>query len=245
VHTLKIGRTLCLPFTLMILIAACGPKFELPEGVLSPCDVEREPVGSQVQVGGEIHFVDDTIPGELYGDLEAEGCRVGVIAQGAQLDNWRAQLQKAFRMNAQMVATGRLEQVPLPAHPDQLQYVIFLASPPSLLNESTLSDQEADERTMPPLSGPACDLSSYDRMEMVEIQGKIVTVNDNAAAGVAIELNDQGCHVRLWVERVYWDEWPAEAQARFVVGEFIAVEGRLTNVLGEMVIDISDPPHEG
>jgi hypothetical protein len=79
-------------------------------------------------------------------------------------------------------------------------------------------------------------------MEQVFIEGPIIAVDDNAAAGVAAELEAQGCQVRLWVERVYWDEWPAEAQARFAVGEIVAVEGTLTNVLGEAVIDISDPP---
>jgi hypothetical protein len=53
-------------------------------------------------------------------------------------------------MNSQILTVGRLEQVPLPAHPDQLQYVEFLPSPPSLLNESLLSDQEAKVLMMPP-----------------------------------------------------------------------------------------------
>jgi hypothetical protein len=79
-------------FVLGSLFAACSPKLELPEGVLSPCDVEDEPVGSQMKVGGEIHIVDDTIPGELYSDLEVEGCRVGVIVQGIQHDDWGTQL---------------------------------------------------------------------------------------------------------------------------------------------------------
>jgi hypothetical protein len=151
-------RIIALPILAMFLMA-CGPKLELPEGVPSPCDIEQEPLGSMVKVGGEINFLDDSIPGEIYADLEADGCRIGLTVRTETLDGWGPQAQEAIQMGAQIIIEGRLDELPLPARPDEFQYVIALQYPPTLLNESSLVDQPPEEPPLASLSGPACDLS--------------------------------------------------------------------------------------
>lgn len=224
------------------MLMACGPKLELPEGVLSACDVELEPLGSTVRVGGEINFLDDSIPGEIYADLESGGCRVGITLRSEMLDSWGAQAQEAIQMGAQIIIEGRLDELPLPARPDEFQYVVAVQTPPMLINETSLKDSSVEEPPLPPLSGPACDLSEHQTMERISWEGQLVAVDDSAAAGVSGELEQDGCHIRIWIEARYWDGWSQSERARFSVGEEIKVEGLLTSVLGEAVIDIADPP---
>jgi hypothetical protein len=80
------------------------------------------------------------------------------------------------------------DELPLLACPDEYQYVVALQVPPTLLNEASLSGQQLDEPPVAPLSGPACDLSSFNAMEPIIWEGQLVDVDDSAAAGVAREL---------------------------------------------------------
>jgi hypothetical protein len=237
-------RIIALPILAMFLMA-CGPKLELPEGVPSPCDIEQEPLGSMAKVGGEINFLDDSIPGEIYADLEADGCRIGLTVRTETLDGWGPQAKEAIQMGAQIIIEGRLDELPLPARPDEFQYVIALQYPPTLLNESSLVDQPPEEPPLASLSGPACDLSEFDAMERIAWEGQLVAVDDSAAAGVAGELERDGCHIRFWIEARYWDQWSQAERALFKKGAAIKIDGLLTYVLGEAVIDIADPPVSG
>jgi hypothetical protein len=229
-----------LPF--VFTLTACGSSIQLPEGVLSPCDIEGEPLGSSVKVGGEINFLDDSIPGEIYADLEAEGCRVGLTVPSETLDTWGSTARQAIQMGAQIIIEGRLDELALPGRPDEYQYVVALASPPTLLNEAALEEQSVEEPVLAELHGLACDFSSQEPLEALSIDGELIHVDESAAAGVAGELDRGDCHVHLWVERRFWDEWSQQEMDRFSVGSSVSVEGILTYVLGEAVLDIADPP---
>ena len=236
-------RTTILLCTLLcvLLITACGSSLELPDGVLTPCDVETEPLGSIVEVGGEIRFIDDSFPDELYADLEADGCRIGLTVKTGTMQSWGAEAEDALQMGAQLVIRGRLDEIPLPARPDEFQFVVALEEPPQLLNEAALAEQPESETSLAPLQGPACDLSDYESGEMITLEGQLIAVDESAAAGIAGELVSDGCHVRLWVERRFWDEWTETEKVRFASGGDIQVDGLLTYVLNEAVVDIADP----
>jgi hypothetical protein len=227
--------------TLSLLLAGCAPAPDLPQGVDTPCDLESKPLGSQVQVGGQIEFLDDSLPNELYADLEAEGCRVGIILTTAQLELWGIDA-RSLQRGAQLLVQGQLTEAPLPARPDEFQLIVELDSAPQTLNEAQLASQPEVESALAPLSGPTCDFSSNEVLQPLLVSGELLQVDQSAAAGVAAELERQGCHVRLWVERRYWDEWPQADRDQFSSGQSISVEGLLTYVLGEAVIDIADPP---
>ena len=144
-------------------------------------------------------------------------------------------------MGAQIVVEGQLDKLPLPARPDEYQYVVALSAPPTLLNEVAL-EIAPDESALASLQGPPCDFSSFEALEPISFSGTLVAIDDSAAAGIAGELERDGCHVRLWIESRYWDEWSQAERARFAEGEGITVDGILTYVLGEAVIDLADPP---
>ncbi len=51
----------------------------------------------------------------------------------------------------------------------------------------------------------------------------------------------EGCHVRLWVERRFWDEWTETERTHLSTGQDYRVDGLRTIVQNEALIDISDP----
>ena len=135
-----------------------------------------------------------------------------------------------------------MTEAPLPARPNEFQFIVELTAPPQLLNETKLASRPEAESALAPLSGPGCDFSSFEAMEPLQVSGELLQIDDSAAAGVAAELVREDCHARLWVERRYWDDWSQAERNQFEPGQRLTVEGLLTYVLGEAVIDIADPP---
>jgi hypothetical protein len=76
----------------------------------------------------------------------------------------------------------------------------------------------------------------------VQAEGEITFIDDSRAAGLYAELESGDCIIRLWVDRTRWNTWSADEQALFSVGKPMAVDGILTLVLNEPVVDLSMPP---
>jgi hypothetical protein len=230
-----------------VTLSACGlkgkpgPDVILPSGMDSPCDLAEEQVGQQVEVGGEIAFVDDVDPEWLYADLEAEGCRVGIAVLKRTHRTWDEEQQATFTVGAQIQVQGRLASYPMPARPDELQMIVELDFPPQALSEIPAL-LGTDAPSLMPLIGMACDLSHVEHLAELSIEGEIILVDDTAAAGLYAEFDRDGCSVRLWVERTRWDTWSAGEQSLYAAGETVVVEGILTDVLHEPVLDLSIPP---
>jgi len=211
------------------------PPATLPEGTPSPCDINDALVGTTVTSGGDIAFVDDTDTEGYYADLERDGCRVGIFVDTPTYAAWNPEDQAGFEVGATIVATGFLESVPFPFREDEFQLVIALSAPPDVIVPSPV----VLPNELPPLLGPPCDLSGYAPRDQVALDGMIAFVDDGAAAGIYGELESGGCRVRVWVERARYDVWPGEAQSLMAVGTAVSIDGILTIVLGEPVVDLS------
>jgi hypothetical protein len=223
---------LCLAAGLMV---SCAKQ---PSGWgVSPCDLKEGQVGQVVSVSGIVAFVDDTVPGIYYADLEAGGCRVGITSNTAEMQHWNDEQQAAFEVGADITATGMLVSAPLPDRPEEDQLVIELRIPPEVHHEG---DPMAGEQHQPP--GELCQVTGRVG-ETITASGEITFVDGSEAAGVYAEMkSESGCFYKLWVERRFWEQWKASAQAEFSTGTVLDVEGIMTIVLGEQTIDISEPP---
>lgn len=246
-HPLKPFMILACLCAAILVPSACGPRgiggleITLPPGVDNPCELTEDQVGQRVQVGGVVAFVDDVDPEWLYADLEADGCRVGITVETRTHQTWNEVEQATFTVGAQIVVQGYLASYPMPARPDEYQLIVELEAPPQALAQiPALAGTEVP--SLAPLIGTACDLSHVDYLDDLRVEGEIVFVDDNAAAGLYAELDQDGCSVRIWVERTRWDTWSAAEQALFYVGETVALEGILTDVLHEPFLDLSLPP---
>jgi len=207
----------------------------------SPCELKEDQLGQRVEVGGVVAFVDDADPRWLYADLEADGCRVGITVESRTHRAWSEAEQATFTVGAQIVVGGYLASYPMPARPDEYQLIVELEAPPQALAQiPALAGTEMP--SLAPLLGMECDLSHVAYLDDLRVEGEIIFVDDRAAAGLYAELDQDGCSVRIWVERTRWDTWSAAEQGLFSVGETVVLEGILTDVLHEPFLDLSIPP---
>jgi hypothetical protein len=230
---------------LALVLAACGSKsqaFELPAGVASVCEISADEAGQVVEVGGEIVFVDDTNPSAYYADLEYGDCRVGIVAEPSTWSGWTEEERSRFSVGAKVVASGLLAQSPMPARPDEYQLVVELHRPLHPAGEIPALAGREVQPSLPPITEPACEYMEVDFSMDLEMFGKIIVYDDEAAAGIYAELDNGYCVTRLWVERTRWEDWSQEERALFNLGSDVAVEGILTPVLDEPVLDLSLPP---
>lgn len=221
----------------LILASCSSPLSGIDFGeTASPCDFTPELAGAYVTVGGLLTFVDTTAPDGWYADLERDRCRIGVWVAGDHLQDWQPMTPEAFKENAAVVFSGYLSLQPLPDRPDELQLIIEADQPPQLLKKS-------DTKTPPGGSGlPYCEFPGLETGAPAAAAGEIKLVDQSAAAGVYLEIDEGGCLKRVWVESRFYEEWTAAEQDRLSVGNLVQVEGIYTVVRGEPTVDISQPP---
>ena len=225
---------------IILVVSSCASKsesrIELPDDVLSPCDLKEEQVGQYVEVGGEIAFVDDTEPNTLYADLEIGNCRVGVSIDNNDFQSWSKNERDSISIGSQIVVAGHLSSYPLPARPEEYQLVVDVASPPQTISQTTVQQTE-------PIRGDLCRFPDELMGEDISARGTLLTADDSAGAGIYGELDTGSCVVKLWIERSQWDTWEVSEQDKFSEGNEINVFGILTDVLHEHTIDLSLPPN--
>lgn len=233
--------TMITAICVLILLTICscsgktGARIELPDGVLSPCDLREEQVGEHIVVGGEIAFVDDTEPDALYADLEIGNCRVGISVFNRDFQSWSNAEQDSISIESQIVVEGRLSSFPMPARPDEYQLVVEVSTPPQILSQAAAQSAEA-------VRDDLCRFPEQLMGEDIASQGILLIADDSAGAGIYGELDTGNCVAKLWIERTRWDTWKVEEQLLFSEGNEINVVGILTDVLHEHTIDLSLPP---
>lgn len=208
----------------------------------TPCDMTADRAGHNVSAAGIIAFIDDTPGDGRYADLEFEDCRVGIWVEKPMWESWTVSEQAVFSLDAIVLATGTLDLFSMPARPDEKQTVINLTSPLELLKAPDGSSPRVTDFKLEPLDGPACPFDVEDFWEEVQIQGRITLIDDSKAAGIYGEIESDGCLARIWVERTRWNTWTPEEQSLLSVGETVFLDGILTLVLREPVVDLSFPP---
>ena len=235
---------------IVLLLSACtNPPSQQPEYAdedsyhYSPCSLSTEMVGQSVKAVGEIAFVDDTDPEGIYADLEEESCRVGIWVSMEQLQGWTDNIEDNFIIGAKIAVAGLLTEVPMPARPEDKQLVIELSSLPRLLGTPAYIDSESSEIALPPLDKPAYRFSEDDLWQDIRVSGTVTFVDDSKAAGLYAEMKKEDHVLRLWIERTRWNTWNEDEQADFSAGKSVVIDGILTLVLNEPVVDLSVPPH--
>jgi len=234
---------------LVTILTACDQE-ALPEkettvnafDAYSPCLLTNAMVGTIVRAAGEVAFVDDTDHEGIYFDLEANDCRVGIWVERDRLYDWNTTEENYFIIGATMVVEGQLTLVPMPARPDDKQLVIELDSPPRLLGTVPTIDEVNGDYAMPPLDKPSYIFNEQDLWRDIRVRGVITFVDDSKAAGLYGELENENRIIRLWIERTRWNGWSMEEQENFEVGKSVIIDGILTLVLNEPVVDLSVPP---
>lgn len=231
-----------------ILLSGCGSKDQselsviLPPDTESPCEITEDLIEQFVKIAGEIVFVDDTDPFTRYADLEFNNCRIGIMIETTELDAWTVEEKAAFTKGTSVIAEGVLDSFPMPARPDEFQLIVELEAPLQSLSALPSSADREDDPPLPDLQGEACWFSDDELHTPVQVIGEITGMDDSAAAGVYAELKQGNCLVRLWVERNRWETWDEKAQAYLDPGADVVVDGILTTVLGEHVVDLSYSP---
>ena len=231
-----------------LLTSGCGSKDQaelnvtLPPDSESPCDISEDLTEQSVKIAGEIVFVDDTDPFTRYADLEFNNCRIGIMIEETELDAWTAEEKTAFSTGAHVIAQGILDSFPMPARPDEFQLIVELEAPLQSLSALPSPADREDDPSLPDLQGDACWFSDDELRTPIQVVGEITEIDESAAAGVYAELKQGNCLVRLWVERNLWETWGEQAQALMDPGSDVVVDGILTKVLGEHVVDLSYSP---
>lgn len=231
-----------------LLLSGCGSKDQpelsvtLPPDTDSPCDITEDHTEQSVKIAGEIVFVDDTDPFLRYADLEFNNCRIGIMIETTELDTWTPEEKAAFTIGAHVIAQGMLDTFPMPARPDEFQLIVELDTPLQSLSALPSPAEREDVPSLPVLQGDACWFSGDELRTPVQVVGEITEMDDSAAAGVYAELKQGNCLVRLWIERNRWETWDEKAQAYLDPGSVVVVDGILTTVLGEHVVDLSYSP---
>jgi hypothetical protein len=231
-----------------LLLSGCGSKDQpelsvtLPPDTDSPCDITEEQTEQSVKIAGEIVFVDDTDPFSRYADLEFHNCRIGIMIESTELDTWTPEEKATFTKGAHVIAQGMLDSFPMPARPDEFQLIVELEAPLQSLSALPSPADREDDPSLPDLQGDACWFSDDKLRTPIQVVGEITEMDDSAAAGVYAELKQGNCLVRLWVERNRWETWDEKAQAYLDPGSDVVVDGILTTVLGEHVVDLSYSP---
>ncbi|MFC1913575.1 hypothetical protein ACFLX7_05245 [Chloroflexota bacterium] len=235
---------------IVLVLSACAtPPSQQPEYAdedsyhYSPCSLSTEMVGQSVKAVGEIAFVDNTDPDGVYADLEEDSCRVGIWVSMEQLQEWTESMEGNFVIGAKIAVAGLLTEVPMPARPEDKQLVIELSSLPRLLGTPAYIGPESSEIALPPLDKPAYRFNEDDLWQDIRVAGIITFVDDSKAAGLYAEMDREDHVLRLWVERTRWNTWDEDGQADFSAGKSVVVDGILTLVLNEPVVDLSVPPH--
>jgi len=238
---------LLLMFT-ALLLSGCGSKDQpelsvtLPPDTDSPCDITEEYTEQSVKIAGEIVFVDDTDPFSRYADLEFNNCRIGIMIESTELDTWTAEEKATFTKGAHVIAQGMLDAFPMPARPDEFQLIVELEAPLQSLSALPSPADREDDPSLPDLQGDACWFSDDELRTPIQVVGEITEMDNSAAAGGYADLNLGNCLVRLWVKRNRWETWDEKAQAYLDPGAEVVVDGILTTVLGEHVVDLSYSP---
>ena len=231
-----------------LLLSGCGSKDQselsvtFPPDAESPCDITEDHTEQFVKIAGEIVFVDDTDPFTRYADLEFNNCRIGIMIEETELDAWTAEEKTAFSTGAHVIAQGILDSFPMPARPDEFQLIVELEAPLQSLSALPSPADREDDPSLPDLQGDACWFSDDELRTPIQVVGEITEIDESAAAGVYAELKQGNCLVRLWVERNLWETWGEQAQALMDPGSDVVVDGILTKVLGEHVVDLSYSP---
>jgi hypothetical protein len=99
-----------------------------------------------------------------------------------------------------------------------------------------------DIEALPPLIGVACKFLEEDSGTIIPFDGILVGVDTSAAAGVYAELDNEGCALRLWVERTQWNTWDPATQALFRSDTPLMGEGVLTLIVENEVINLTSAP---
>ena len=231
-----------------LLLSGCGSKDQselsvtFPPDAELPCDITEEHTEQFVKIAGEIVFVDDTDPFTRYADLEFNNCRIGIMIETTELDAWMGEEKAAFTIGTSVIAEGILDSFPMPARPDEFQLIVELEAPLQSLSVLPAPADREDDPPLPALQGAACWFSDDKLLTPIQVVGEITEMDDSAAAGVYAELKQGNCLVRLWVERNRWKTWDEKAQAYLEPGAEVVVDGILTTVLGEHVVDLSYSP---
>jgi len=73
------------------------------------CDLSQIEALTDVQMQGEIAFVDDTAAAGLYAELDRDGCSVRLWVERTRWDTWSAQEQALFTMGEMVAVEGILK----------------------------------------------------------------------------------------------------------------------------------------
>lgn len=246
---LLIIHSLLLFAGLIVILTACSQE-ALPEeettyrstNDYSPCLLNNAMIGTIVHAAGEIAFADDTEPEGIYADIEANDCRVGIWVERDSLYDWNIMEENYLIIGATIFVEGELTLVPMPARPSDKQLIIELNSPPRLLGMTPTIDKGDGDYIMPSLDKPAFLFNEHDLWRDTKVSGVITFVDDSKAAGLYGELENENQMIRLWIERKRWNSWSMKEQEYFEVGKSVTIDGILTLVLNEPVVDLSIPP---
>ena len=203
---------------------------------LSPCDIDEEDIGDRLTLGGLVEIVDSTAPDGWYAALERESCRVGIWIPIESLETWKPANPDTYKEGAVLIIEGYLSSQPLPNRPEEYQLIVELDHPPQEL--LPVEDKEPQSSS----EFPPCGYGDLEIGESVIGEGSVLLVDISAAAGVYLELEEEGCFKRVWVESRFFEQWTKSEQNLLKAGNFLTVQGIYTEVRGEPTIDISEPP---
>ncbi|MFH1524852.1 MAG: hypothetical protein ABIF04_07780 [Chloroflexota bacterium] len=225
---------LFLSMALVVLLYSCGPPQSTTGTVeeVSLCSLSDSYINKSVSVEGTFTLVSAEADG-TFARLEAGGCQVGVWVKQDTLNKWSANDQALIRTGRDVTVEGVLRS-------NQGELIVELTQPPTALLAEADTPVEVAEA---PSSESPCDLTTDRVGSVVRVNGKI-TIVDTDSEGTFADLEEQGCHVGLWVSLQDWNGWTAEQQALFQVGQRIDVTGTLESFEGSLIVNVSIPPQE-
>ncbi|MFC1957543.1 C39 family peptidase [Chloroflexota bacterium] len=96
------------PETTQTTTSSPGTAQTTAQPVESVCAITEERVGQDVQLTGELGFIDRNNPEGIFAELEEGHCQVGIFVNREQWESWTDEEQSLLKTGAKVVAEGQL-----------------------------------------------------------------------------------------------------------------------------------------